>query len=254
MKAPTVSVVVLCFVFGGALVGMFLRRYLPRDHFSAESYRVIVSSTGLVITIVGIVVGMLVNAAKNTFDTTQNQISQFSSSVVMLDSLLAAYGPAAQGARSQLRTAVQTGLERIWPQGQSRVQVDVNESSNELDGVYRSVLALAPTNDEQAMNKAQAIRVATDLSQLRWLLLVKAGIDSPPVPLIVILTSWLTAIFITFGLFVPPANSTVVVVLFFCAAAVSAAIFIIIQMNNPLEGILTISGAPLRAALKQLGK
>jgi NADH:ubiquinone oxidoreductase subunit 5 (subunit L)/multisubunit Na+/H+ antiporter MnhA subunit len=163
MNAPTVSLVVLSFVFGGALVGMFLRGHLPREHLSAESHRVIVSSTGLIITMSGIVVGMLVTTAKNTFDATQNQISQLSSNVVALDSLLASFGPAGQEARAQLRFALQTGMERVWPEGQSRVQVDLNQS-NELDVVYKKVLALSPANEEEAVNKAEAIRLASGLS------------------------------------------------------------------------------------------
>ena len=72
-------------------------------------------------------------------------------------------------------------------------------------------------------------------------------------PLLVMLVFWLTAIFISFGLFAPT-NGTVVASLLISALSVCGAIFIFLEMQRPYEGLIQVSSAPLRAALTQLGK
>ncbi len=65
---------------------------------------------------------------------------------------------------------------------------------------------------------------------------------------------WLTLIFMGFGLFSPPRNATVVAALFLCALSVSGAIFIILEMDDPLTGVVRISDVPMRKALALLGE
>jgi hypothetical protein len=72
-----------------------------------------------------------------------------------------------------------------------------------------------------------------------------------PFPLLVILVSWLAAIFVSFGLFAPP-KSTVVVTLALGALAVSSAIFIIMEMYAPFRGVLKISPIPILEALSHM--
>ena len=73
------------------------------------------------------------------------------------------------------------------------------------------------------------------------------------VPFLVILVFWVTVIFASFGLFAP-SNATVVTALFVCALSVSGAIFLILELDQPFEGFITVSGAPLRGALATLGQ
>ena len=62
---------------------------------------------------------------------------------------------------------------------------------------------------------------------------------------------WLTLIFVGFGLF-SPRNRTVIAALFLCALSVSGAIFLIMEMDDPLKGMVRISDAPMRTALSIL--
>jgi len=72
-------------------------------------------------------------------------------------------------------------------------------------------------------------------------------------PLLVVLVIWLSAIFISFGLFAPY-NATVVSSLFISALSVSGAVFLILEMYGPYAGVIQISSAPLRAAIAHLGQ
>lgn len=73
------------------------------------------------------------------------------------------------------------------------------------------------------------------------------------IPLLIVVTLWLFAIFMSFGMFAP-SNATVMLTLIVCAMAASAAIFIIVEMYSPFKGLLEISPVAIREALNQMGK
>ena len=68
-----------------------------------------------------------------------------------------------------------------------------------------------------------------------------------------VLVFWLAALFASFGLFAPR-EATVIAVLCVSALSVSAAILLILDMNQPFQGLMKVSSAPLRYALAHLGQ
>ena len=72
-------------------------------------------------------------------------------------------------------------------------------------------------------------------------------------PLLVVLVFWLAALFASFGLFAPR-NANVVAVLGVSAQSVSGAILLILEMNQPFQGLVKVSSAPLRYTLAHLGQ
>ena len=110
---------------------------------------------------------------------------------------------------------------------------------------------LIPKNDIQASAKAQVASLTLELKKTYWLMFLESEQTSMSMPLLMVVTSWLIAIFVSFGMFAP-SNSTVVATLIVCALAVSAAIFIIMEMYAPFSGILKISPAAVRDALSQM--
>ena len=72
-------------------------------------------------------------------------------------------------------------------------------------------------------------------------------------PFFVILVSWLVIIFFSFGLF-SPRNATVIVVLLVCALSAAGALYLIQELDRPYGGLITVSSAPLRNALANLGQ
>jgi hypothetical protein len=111
---------------------------------------------------------------------------------------------------------------------------------------------LSPQSDEQRALRSQAETMALDVGRTRVLLFEHLG-TSIPVPFLVVLVFWLCIIFASFGLFAPR-NATVIAVLGICALSVSGAIFLILELDRSFEGLLQVSGAPLRTALAQLGR
>ena len=250
MNSFLVSSIVFACVFAAALVGMALRRVLPEGHVSSDAKDVVRLGTGLIATMAALVLGMLVSDAKSSYDARKNEVAQLSSEIVLIDRLLAKYGPETGDTRAEFRQLVQAGVDRIWPSQASRqAELRPGDKGNAL---FDQLSDLAPKNATQSSIKAQIIPMIIELRRTQWLLFVKSEQQAIPIPLLVVLVMWVAAIYLSFGLFAPP-NPTVVVTLALSALAVSSAILIILEMYTPFRGMLRISPRPILDALSQMG-
>src|SRR5215471_2352232 len=105
MSSPSLSLIAFLFIFGGAVVGMLLRRTLPNHHLRDDSRDVIKLATGLVGTMSAMVLGLLVTSARGFYDAQTTEITQISANIIYLDRGLALYGPEAKEAREALRNS-----------------------------------------------------------------------------------------------------------------------------------------------------
>jgi hypothetical protein len=251
MSSVTISLIVFACVFGGALFGMFLRSILPKSHLEDASKDVVRLSMGLLATLTALVLGLLIASAKNSFDAQAADVAEISSKVVLLDHVLASYGPETKEVRDLLRGIVARNLDQLWPQERSGASEPPAPSVG-ADVIYQRVQALSPKDNTQRSLQAQAASMVLSLGGIRWLMYAQ-GANPISKPMLAILVFWLTVIFISFGLSAP-ANATVTSALLFCGLSVSCAIFLILQLYAPYGGLIGISGAPLRNALAHLGQ
>jgi hypothetical protein len=255
MSAMAIAWIVFGCVFGGALLGMVLRRALPAHHLNQDSKDVVKLGTGLIATMAALVIGLLIASAKGSFDTQSRGLQKAAADLVLIDRVLAHYGPESQDARDVIRRMTAAWLDLIWPENGARAAnlETAKAAPAQIERVQDKIRDLAPRNDEQRELRARALQLAEDVAQTRWLLVGQVGSRAIPVPFLVVLVVWLVVIFVSFGLLSPP-NTTVVVVLFICALSAAGAIFLILEMERPFEGLMKISGAPMREAFSHLGQ
>lgn len=251
MNVLTASGIVFAAAFGGSLLGMLLRVSLPEHHLVSDSKDIVKLAMGLLATMAALVLGLLIASANSSFDNRRSELQSMAANVVVLDRVMASYGPETNAARNLLRRDVARAIELIWNDGRSQPP-QFDPSLALTDAVYDEILGLSPQNDKERSLQAEAVRRTFDLSQMRWLLFEQEGI-SIPVPFLVVLIVWLSMIFASFGLFAP-ANSTVIVALLLCALSVASAIFTILELAEPFGGLIQISSTPLRKALAHLGQ
>jgi len=254
MSALLTAVIVLACVFGGALLGMLLRGVLPAPHLSDESKDVVRLGTGLVATMAALVLGLLVASAKGSYDTQRNGLDEIAANVTLLDTVLAQYGPQAGEARASLRRLVAGGITRLWPADASQEPTLAAAETTAGGKLLRAeVLALAPANDMQRALQSQALQIGGELARTRLLLVAQHEGANISGVFLVILTFWLVVLFASFGLYAPR-NATVFAALLISALSVSGAIFLILELDQPFEGLIQISSAPLRDAFTHLGE
>ena len=253
MGSLTIAGVVFACTFGGALFGMYLRRILPESHLSSESKDVVKMGTGLLATLAALVLGLLVASAKSSYDAQRTGFQQLATNLILLDRSLKFYGQEGAPIREQLRCTVAVLLDLRWPADGSRPKgLDAPELTESGLALQAAIRNLSPGTDAQKATQAQALQVASDLARTRWQL-TQAEESSIPIPFLVVLIFWLTVLFITFGLFSPP-NATVIAILLICAMSLAGALFLIVELDQPFNGLIQISSKPLRDALGQLGQ
>ena len=254
MNSLTLSLVTFGCIFGGVLIGMWLRALLPDHHLSEESKDVVKLGTGMIATLAALVLALLLSSAKGTFDMTNNELRQTSSRLVLLDRVMAQYGPETRETRDLLRRVIASGIQRFWPEESHEIAIaTANQPRYEFEAIQDKLRQLAPRNDSQRWLKSRALEVSADVAEARWLIQTQVGESALPSPFLVVLVCWLTIIFASFGLY-SPRNGTVIFVMLVCALSVAAALFLILEMDRPYYGLVKLSSAPLQKALAAMGQ
>ena len=238
-------------LIGGTALGISLRRFLPEHHRAPDSKEAVQIAMGLVVTMAAVVLGLLVESAKSSYDRQNTELTGMSAKVVLLDRTLARYGPETKEVRDQLRTSVTLILHDIWSEDRTGASQLEPGSVGEVD-FYDKLQGLSPKDDAQRELKAEAFSIATSLAEMRWLMYEQAA-STISLPFLIIMIFWLTVLYTSFGLFAP-LNATVIASFFISALAVSTAIFLIVEMYTPYAGLIQLSNAPLRVALAHLGQ
>ena len=104
-------------VFTSAMLGMLIRRKLPKSHLGDETKSVATLSMGVVGTLTALVLGLLIATASSTFNTRNQEITVIAAKVIQLDRLLRRYGPEADDERDLLRRYMAMRLQDLFPQG-----------------------------------------------------------------------------------------------------------------------------------------
>src|SRR4029453_17348750 len=120
-----------------------------------------------------LVLGLLVSSAKGSYDTERSEVIQMAAKVAFLDRVLGFYGPEAAEARASFHEAVEEAVRQIWPE-EAGGPAHLAPNMQAGNVVYSAVQGLSPHDDTQRKLKEQAATLATDLGQLRSLLVAQA--------------------------------------------------------------------------------
>jgi len=249
MSALAVSCLIFVLTLGGILVGALLRRTLPKHHLSKDSQDVVRLGVGLIATIAALVLGLLIAAAKSSFDTQSTQVTQITADIILLDNLLAQYGQEGRPIREKIRSIIGPFADHLWREREARAAKPF-EFDASSEKTYLEIQALSPQNDLQRSLQTRAAQLSTDLVQTRLILFAESD-NAIPTPFLAILVLWLIIIFASFSLF-SALNATVFTCLSLFALSASCAIFLILELSHPFSGLMMISSAPLRHALGPL--
>ncbi len=254
MSPLAISLVAFGCIFVGMLFGMFLRLVLPEHHLSDESRDAVKLGIGMIATLAALVVGLLIASAKASFDTMNNGLVQTGSKIILLDRVMAHYGPETGETRDLLRRSLTSAIDQLWPKDRTqKIDVKTLNPRAGLQTIQNNLLQLSPKNESQRWLQSQALQITSSMAEMRWLLTEQREQSSLPMPFFVMLVFWLVVIFFSFGMVSPP-NATVITVLLICSLSAAAALYMILELDRPYGGFIEVSNAPLRNALSYLGQ
>jgi hypothetical protein len=236
MSPIVISLIALAIMFGGTLLGMFLRPLLQEHHLSGDSKDAMKLGTGMIATMAALVLSLLISSAKGTFDVWTNEFKHSGVRVSLLDHTLAQYGPETREARDIVRRTLISQIQRIWPADKTTMAQDkVGQFESGMENLEEKLQQLSPRNDKERRLHSQALQIINEMNQARLLLIEQVGQRSFPMTLLALLVLWLTIIFFNFGLFTSR-NYTVMAVLFVCALSAASSLFLILEMDQPFGG------------------
>src|SRR5271154_4611691 len=146
MNSIEIGSITFAFGFGGALLGMSIRSALPLHHMSTDSKDAVKVAMALVSTMCAIVLGLLIASAKSAYDTQNNELTDMSSKLILLDRVLAHYGPESKEAREELRKTAVSALDRMRSKDDSNPS-ELGPNSTNSEALYDKIQALSPKDD-----------------------------------------------------------------------------------------------------------
>jgi hypothetical protein len=253
MNTLETATIIFASAFGCALLGMVLHRKLPDHHLDAESKDVVKLVMGLIATMAALVLSLLVASGNSSYQLQESSVQSLSANVLLLDRLLALYGPDAREARDELHQVVTVVHDRMWSlDGSTTADLDPTATQKMTSDFAVALEKLSPKTESQGVLKTQAMQIGQSLAQTRLLMFEQSG-SSISWPFLTILVFWLCMLFLGFGLFAQ-FNATVTVALFIGAVSVAGAIFLILELNEPYSGFMRISQGPMQHALTLIGR
>jgi len=251
-----IAIITLVALTGGYIGGMLVQGYLPSHHLAPETKDVVKGGVGAIVTLAGLVLGLLVASTKGSFDTKADEVHAFSASLIEMDRSLSHYGPEADAVRAALKRYTTLKLTDTWPDesGMSEDAANTLDDSKgvaALEAIGSELRGLKPNNATQSSIQSRAMDLYYRITDARWAMAAQRGTTVQPV-FLVILIFWLTVMFTSFGLFAPN-NPTAMLFMVLCAISFAAAIYIVLEMDGPFSGLVTISSQPMRDALAAMG-
>jgi len=245
-----IGLAVLAVLFCSAMSGMLVGRILPQHHLTDQTKSVINASTGVIGTLTGLSLGLLIGAASSSYNTKNQEVVLIAADVIQMNRIVRRYGPEAEGSRDLLRRYTAMKIQDLFPKGTKSPNLKNPKTDALLEELQNRLVALDPSNANQRWLQSQALQLVSRIAGERWLL-VEQNTIGIAVPLLVLLVFWLCLLFFSFALFAPR-NATVITALFVCALAAAAAVYMALELSSPFRGIMRISSKPMKEALDEI--
>ena len=253
MSSFMISGLAAFFMLAGTGLGIYLNHRVPNEHLNEATKDIVKLATGIIATIVGLVLSLLIATAKNSYDSVANDVKSASTDFIMMDRALAGLGEKALKTRQILRETLdiarKTELSATAFHAGSFSPIDQLVHNHEA--MQKEIRTLDITNPGDEWLRQRALSLAVDLSRARWML-QQEETDTLPGAFIAIVVLWLAIIFASFGLFTPM-NPTAIGALVVGAVSIAASLFLINELNTPFYGLVRITAEPLMQAMKTIG-
>ncbi len=255
----------LLLLLGASLFGLLMQPLLAERYRSRETVELIQLVVTMLVTFAALVLGLLTTSVKASFDTISNDVRGYATDIIQLNRLLTEYGNGADQIQQELRSYTAAAIATTWvneprptginyPSFPSRLPTDATLESSGLGGMLANIelrIRMLPAPDQMHQRLvADTLNQLAALLQQRWKLIEEAH-ASISMPFYLVLVFWLVIVFASFGLS-SPRNTLAGTVILLGALSIASAIFVILELDTPFVGLITISSQPMRDALAHL--
>jgi hypothetical protein len=247
MREALIAIVILGCLVAASLGSLFFHGKLPPDHREEDTHHVVRSLTNIFVIMTSLVLGLMVNSAKNTFESVDRNVHALATNLIMLDRTLVHYGAEANETRKRLLAFAQHAARSA--QNDDLLAAD-RVSEQMLNDTGKSLNAIKPLDAGQVALWQHAQQQFQKVVELRWII-VEQSDGTIPMPLLVLLAAWLMAIFASFG-YRAPRNAVVISSFMLASLLVASAVYLILDLDVPFSGPIKVSPAPLERAVVEM--
>jgi hypothetical protein len=249
MHEILVSAAIFVCLVVAAIGSLVVSQKLPARYRDDDTHNVVRLAANIFVVTTSLVLGLLINSSKNTYEAVDRNMHAFATDLILLDRSLRHYGPETADVRQRLAAYIRKAVDGTWPASGSPV-LDDRAAEHLLDDVATALTAIRPSDPVRAELWRQAEVNFQNVVKRRWVLIEESEGTIPAV-FLVMLVLWLILIFASYG-FRAPRNAVVVTTLVMAALLIAGSIYLILDMDVPFSGPIQISPAPLLRALEQL--
>jgi hypothetical protein len=235
----------LCLV-AASLGCLFTYKRLPLHYRQEDTHAVVKLAANVFVVMTSLVLGLMINSAKNTFEAIDHNVHTFAATLILLDKTLREYGPEALETRERLHTYGRRAVAGTWP-GKGKPLIDDPAAEKLLTAAESSLNSIRPDEADRLLVWNEARGLMQSIVELRWLL-AEDSEGNIPSPLIVMVVAWLILIFASFG-YRAPRNHIVVITFVVASALISTSMYLIMDMDVPFSGPMQVSPSPMHRAL-----
>ena len=241
------GIVILACLLAASLGSLALHRRFPSRRRDEETLSVVRLTANIFVVMTSLILGLLINSAKNTLDSVDRNIHAFATGLVMLDRWLQHYGTDADTARQRLFA---------FAEHAGRMIDDYQGAASDRDGermlndVGASIDALRPRDAEGRAAVQVAQQQFLRLTELRWLI-ASTRRGTIPLPLVALVVASLMLVFASYA-WRAPSNAAVASSFVVASLLLTAAIVLILDMDRPFTGPVRVSADPVLRAIADM--
>lgn len=242
--------VFLCLV-GAGLGSLVVSEKLPSRYREDDTSNVVRLAANIFVVMTSLVLGLLLNSAKTTFEAVDRNVHAFATDLVVLDRNLLRHGPEALEVRQRLASYTRQAIEGTWPARGAPV-LDDPAAEKLLDQVGSALAAMRSSDPARAELWREAEVSYQNVLKRRWVLIEESE-GTIPTAFLAMLVTWLVLIFASFG-YRAPHNAVVAITLVVAALLIAGSIYLMLDMELPFSGPIQVSPAPLQRAAEQMSR
>ena len=188
MSSLAISLIVTGLITGGGLLGLVLQRVLPERYTTDKARDMIGGVVGQLTLLLVLVNGLLIWTAYGVYSTQQTELQTMAARALEFDLEMRQFGPAADDARSMLRTDLVWAHEQFWGDDTSRAAA-YEASYKAMGNLNKFLDSLEPKTPAQTSLLAAARANYAFIGEQRLLMSLQAATPIPW-PLIYAVTFW----------------------------------------------------------------
>ena len=250
MSGPAAGVIAFLCLFSAAIVGAVIQARLPAMAARGQANGAIRRGVWMIAIMAGIMLAAMTVYLKFHFDTANRDVRAFSFQIVDLDSGLRRMGPQAEPARALLFRYAARTMKDVWPESQPRLGPDDTHASRLYTDLETAIARMQPLVEQDRSQLSSIRQLMREVGRARWTLDERAGRALSPWT-VTILVLWLMVTFGTLGMSTERSRLALGM-LAVCALALAGAVFLAVEYADPYQGVIMVSGEPMRDALFSL--